>query len=88
MFAFTLRVLEAGPDSYLGMVERFPEILVHAVTAGRAEADLVRALSDRLERMLDRESTRIQLDDFPTVRVVRVYLSPGYCGGHNPNPRA
>jgi 2-methylcitrate dehydratase PrpD len=74
VFEFRLRVLEAGPNSYLGIVEGLPEILVHAVTPDRAEGDLVRALIDRLERMMDREATRLQLDEFPTVRMVRLPL--------------
>ncbi len=74
MFEFRLRILEAGPSSYLGIVEGLPEILVHAATPGEAEGDLMRALIDRLERMMDYEATRIQLDDLPTVRVVRLHL--------------
>jgi hypothetical protein len=60
-------------------VEGFPEILVHAVTAQQAEADLVRGLEDYLDRIQNREDTRIDHDSFPTVRVARLFLSPGLC---------
>lgn len=75
MFEFRLRILEAGPQSYLGIVEGLPKILVHAITPEHAESDLVRALTDRLERMMDPEATRLERDDFPTVRSIRVRLS-------------
>ncbi len=81
MFEFRLRILDAresdaDPTSFLGIVEGFPEILVHAASAGQVEADLTPALAGHLERLKDHEATRIQLDDFPTVRTVRLYLSP------------
>jgi predicted RNase H-like HicB family nuclease len=76
MFEFRLRILEAGEGSYLGVVEGFPTVLVHARSATDAEQDLVRALVTHLERLLDREATRIQLDDFPTVRISRLVLDP------------
>jgi len=76
VFEIRLRVLEAGPGSYLGIVEGFPQVLVHATTAAQAEADATRALADHLERSMDCEATRIQYDDFPTVRVVSLYLQP------------
>jgi hypothetical protein len=81
MFEFRLRVLDVrerdtDPSSFLGIVEGFPEILVHASSPEQAEADLTRALVDHLDRLQDRESTRIDWDDFPTVRVRRLYLSP------------
>ncbi|NNN17095.1 MAG: hypothetical protein HKL79_01855 [Thermoplasmata archaeon] len=75
MFEFRLRVLDVGEGSFLGIVEGFPEVMVHAWSAGQAEADLVRALDAHLESLLDREATRLQLDDFPTVRVVRLHLA-------------
>jgi len=74
MFAFRLRILKAGEDSYLGLVEGFPEILIHSVSAAGAEADLVRGLIDYLERLQDRETTRIDWDEFPTMRVVRLFI--------------
>ena len=81
MFEFRLRILDAreregDPPSYLGIVEGFPQVLVHATSAGQAEADLTRALIDHLERSMDREATRIQVEDFPTVRRPRLYLTP------------
>jgi len=76
MFEFRLRILEAGEGSYLGIVEGFPEILVHARSAGDAEADLVSGLVALLERQQNREATWLQLDDFPTVRSARILLVP------------
>lgn len=76
MFEFRLRVLDVGGGSFLGIVEGFPELLVHATSAGDAEADLVRALVTHLDRIQNREATWPQLDDFPTVRTVRVVVSP------------
>jgi hypothetical protein len=75
MFEFRLRVLEAGPNSYLGIVEGLPEILVHNVTAGDTEADLVRALDDWMEGRMRRGETLLQLDDLPTIRTSVLVLS-------------
>ena len=74
MFEFRLRILEVDRRSYLGIVEGLPEVLVNASTPELAEGDLVLALIDRLERMLDREATRLEREDFPTVRVIRLRL--------------
>jgi hypothetical protein len=74
VFEFRLRALDAGGGSYLGIVEGFPELLVHATCAGNAEADLVRALVAHLERLQNREATWPQLDHFPTVRRARILL--------------
>ena len=82
MFEFRLRILDArerdtDPPSFLGIVEGFPEILVHARTVEQAERDLVNALEEHLRRLMDYESTRIQLDDFLTMRAVRLHLTEG-----------
>ena len=71
-----MREREADPPSFLGIVEGFPQILTHSTSVEQAEADLTRALVDHLERLQDRESTRIDWDDFPTVRSLRLYLGP------------
>lgn len=76
MFEFRLRVLDVGEGSYLGIVEGFPEILVHAASPGRAEADLTGALIEHLKQLQDHETARIDWDDFPTVRVMRLCLGP------------
>ncbi len=75
MFEFRLRILDVGEGSYLGIVEGFPDVMVHATSAQQAEADLVRALDAHLEGLQDCEATRLELDDFPTVRVARLWLS-------------
>jgi hypothetical protein len=76
MFEFRLRVMDMGGGSFLGIVEGFPELLVHAASAREAEADLVRALVAHLELLQNREATWPQFDDFPTVRTVSLSLAP------------
>jgi hypothetical protein len=80
MFEFRLRILdvrehEDDPPSFLGIVEGIPEVLVHATSAGQAERDLTTALIEHLKRLQDREATRIDWDDFATVRSMRLYLT-------------
>ncbi len=79
MFEFRLRILdvrerEGDPPSFLGIVEGFPQILIHATSAGQAERDLTNALVEHFRQLQDRETTRIDWDDFPTVRVIRLGL--------------
>lgn len=86
MFEFRLRILDVrerdvDPPSFLGIAEGFPQILVHATSPGQVERDLVNALGENLKRLQDREATRIDWDDFPTVRVGRLYLTQGLAGG-------
>ena len=81
MFEFRLRILDVrerdhDPPSFLGIVEGFPEVMVHATSVALAEADLAHALGDHLGRLQNREATRMDWDDFPTVRVARLYLCP------------
>ncbi len=81
MLEIRLRILdvperETDPPSFLGLVEGFPQVLVHAASVDQAERDLVNALEGHLARLMDPEATRLQLDDYPTVRVVRLHLSP------------
>jgi hypothetical protein len=81
VFEFRLRILDArergmDPPSFLGIVEGFPEILVHATTLGQAERDLANALIEHLTRLQNHEATRIDWEDFPTVRVARLWLGP------------
>jgi predicted RNase H-like HicB family nuclease len=81
MFEFRLRILdvrerETDPPSFLGIVEGFPRVMAHAASPADAEADLMRALDDYLSRLQDRDSTRIDWDEFPTVRLVRIRMVP------------
>jgi hypothetical protein len=81
VFEFRLRVLdvrerEGDPPSFLGIVDGFPQVLVHAASAAEAERDLMAALADYLTRIQDREATRIDWDEFPTVRSASLYLRP------------
>ncbi|MGA7476755.1 MAG: hypothetical protein WBW47_05990 [Thermoplasmata archaeon] len=80
MFEFRLRILDVrerdtDPPSFLGIVEGFPEVLAYAASPAQAERELVSALGEHLKRWQDREATRIDWDDFPTVRVVRCFLA-------------
>ena len=82
MLEIRLRVLdvrerETNPPSFLGIVEGFPELLSHAVTAEQCERDLVDLFEEHLKGLMNHEATRLQLDDFPTIQVVRLVLSPG-----------
>ena len=79
VFEIRLRILdvrerETGPPSFLGIVEGFPEILVHATTVAQAKRDLVNALEGHLRGLMDQEATRLQLDEFPTVHVAKLVL--------------
>jgi hypothetical protein len=79
MSEFRLRILdvrerETDPPSFLGIVEGFPEVLVHATSPEQAEKDLANALGDHLRRLQDLEATRIDWDDLPTVRLTRLHL--------------
>ena len=74
-----MRERDADPPSFLGIVEGFPQIMTHSTSVDKAEIGLTNALAEHLERLHDREATRIDWDDFPTVRVVRLYLTKG-CG--------
>jgi hypothetical protein len=67
-----VREHDTDPPSFLGIVEGFPQIMTHSTSVERAEFDLTNALVNHLERLQDRESTRIEWDDFPTVRTLRV----------------
>lgn len=80
MFEYRRRILDVrerdtDPNSFLGIVEGFPDILVHATTVEQAEKDLVNALEEHLARLMDHEATRIDWDDFPTIRIVRLSLN-------------
>jgi hypothetical protein len=80
VFEFRLRVLdvrerEGDPPSFLGVVEGFPQVLVHAASAAEAERDLIAALGDYFTRIQDREATRIDWDEFPTVSITLCYLA-------------
>jgi hypothetical protein len=81
MLEFRLRVLdvrerEGDPPSFLGIAEGFPEILVHATSIVQAERDLTNALIKYLRQLQDHGATRLEFDDFPTVKVVWLYLGP------------
>ena len=80
-FEFRLRILDVrerqtDPPSYLGIVEGFPGVMAHATSTHQAEVELQAALADWLERLVGSEATRLELDVFPTVKVVRIQLAP------------
>jgi hypothetical protein len=69
-----VRERETDLPSFLGTVEGFPEAMAPTTSPERAEAELASAFAEHLERLQDREATRIDGDDLPTVRSVRLYL--------------
>ena len=82
MFEFRLRILDArerdtDPPSFLGIVEGFPQIMTHSTSIEQAEIQLANALGEHLRGLMDHEATRLQLDDYPTVRAVSLILEPG-----------
>jgi predicted RNase H-like HicB family nuclease len=81
VFEFRLRILDArerdaDPFSFLGIVEGFPQIMTHSTSVEQVERDLLNALEEHLRELMDHEATRLELDDFPTVRTLRLVLSP------------
>jgi predicted RNase H-like HicB family nuclease len=79
VFEFRFRVLDAreregDPPSYLGIAEGLPSILTHSESIERAEVDLTSALEQYLARLMDHCATRLELDEFPTVAVARLWL--------------
>jgi hypothetical protein len=79
MFEFRLRILDAresdtAPNSLLGIVEGFPEILVHATSVAQAEVELTSAVVEHFKRLRDHEATRLEPDEYPTVHASRLYL--------------
>jgi hypothetical protein len=82
MFEFRLRILDvrerdSDPPSFLGIVEGFPQIMTHSVSVEQGERDLLNALAGHLKRLQDREATRIDWDDYPTVRAICLYVQWG-----------
>lgn len=80
MFEIRLRILDVrerdmDPPSFLGIAEGFPQVLTHSTSVEQAEIDLVNALEEHLRRLMNHEATRLQLDDFPTVRIAGLRLS-------------
>ena len=81
MIEFRLRILDVresdlGRDSFLGIVEGVPQILIHSVSIEQAENALTNALIEHLKRLQDQEATLLELDDYPTVRMYRLCLMP------------
>jgi hypothetical protein len=72
VFEIRLRSPDVGEGYFLGIAEGFPEVLVYGRSVRETEADLTRALIAHLEKLRDLEATRLELYDFPTVRVVRL----------------
>jgi len=64
MFEFRLRILDVrerdtDPPSFPGIVEGFPQILIHSTSIEQAEIDLTNALRDRLMALQDYDGTRL-----------------------------
>ena len=81
MFEFRLRIVDVrerdtDPPSHIGIVEGSPDVLVHATTVVQAERGLGSALSEHLKPLQDHDATRIEWDAYPTIRTLRLCLSP------------
>jgi hypothetical protein len=74
MFEFRLRILEVGPGQYAGIVDGFPDFLVTGTSITQTERDLVAVLIGQVQQLPHYDRHRFWLDEFPTVRVVRVFL--------------
>ena len=74
MRTLDVRERPTDPSSFLGIAEGFRGILVHATTVEQVERGLVNAVEEHLQGLMDQEATRLQLDDVPTARVVRLHL--------------
>ena len=77
MFEFRARVLQAGPSSFLGLVDGFPQIFTESESLAEAERDVLNALGDYLRSLEQPYAARIEQDDIPRVAVRRLYLSLG-----------
>jgi hypothetical protein len=75
MFEFRLRILEVSPGQYAGIVDGFPDFLVTGTSIGQTERELIEVLIGQLQRLLNYDRHRFWLDEFPTVRFLRVTLS-------------
>jgi len=80
MFEFRLRILDAresdtGPNSFLGIVEGFPEILVHSTSIDQAEREIENALIEHLQRLMAHGATLWEQDDFPSISMIRLRLT-------------
>jgi hypothetical protein len=76
MFEFRLRMLEVGPSEYAGVVDGFPDFIVTGTSIAQTERDLVAILIGQLQRLLNYDWHRFGLDEYPTVNVIRMRLSP------------
>ena len=76
MFEFRLRILEVGHGEYAGVVDGFPDFLVMGNSVAQVERELVVVLVEQIRRLLNYRPIPYGLDEFPTVRRVRLSLSP------------
>ena len=76
MFEFRLRILEVGPGEYAGVIDGFPDFLVTGTSIAQTERDLVAVLLGPLQQLLHYDRHRFWLDEFPTIRIVNLFLKP------------
>ncbi len=76
MLEIRLRILAYGPHQFLGIVEGIPDLVTFSETLERAEIDLINALEGRIRVSMNFNATSIDWDDHPTVRILRLTLSP------------
>ncbi len=58
----------------MGTIEGLPRIPTYSPSIDQAERDLVNALEGHLRGLMDQEATRLQLDEFPTMSTLRLYI--------------
>jgi hypothetical protein len=75
MFEFRARILQAGPNSFLGLIDGFPQILTESPTVVVAQIDVLNALGECLASMAESPAVRVEHDDYPTVRILRLGIT-------------
>jgi hypothetical protein len=77
MFEFRARILQAGPNSFLGVIDGFPQILTESPTVGGAEIDVLNSLGDYIASLAEPPQAETEHDDFPTIAILRLRLTRG-----------
>ena len=75
MFEFRLRILEVSPGEYAGVVDGFPDFFVTGSSMPQVERELVVVLVEQVRRLLNYRPAPYGLDEYPTVRRIRLRLS-------------
>ena len=74
MFESRARSLQTRPNSFLGIVGGFPQVLSESARLAEAERDVSVALSAFLRSREEPYGPRVEYDEFPTDRDPRFWL--------------